>query len=368
MVLPPDEHPEGPDKKVPRTHPHRLNPLVQHSLRGDAAKLHARAVDTIPLLGGIMFLGQATIIYAPPNAGKTLLVTRFIQDAIEEGRLDPNALFYVNADDSGKGLAIKVEILELLNAHMLAPGLKGFKVNHFVDKLTEATQDGTARGSVVVIDTLKKFTNLMDKARSSSFAHVCREYVMAGGTIIALGHTAKNPNADGTLRYQGTTDILEDFDAAYVAEPMLGSAGASEKVVRFSQEKSRADSPQEVAYAYSTEQGLTYAQKLASVRPVYSEELEGHSLAAEQLNDDQVIAAIRSFLAQGHGHVGQDRLVKAMAVDGDISRAQAHRVLDRYTGSDPEKHHWNYDKGARGKRTYYLLTDRPAEGTTTPTP
>ncbi|TFW12155.1 hypothetical protein EGY25_08890 [Brevundimonas intermedia] len=368
MVLPPKPPPEEPDKEPPKPPAERLNPLVQHSLRGDAAKLHARAVDTIPLLGGIMFLGQATIIYAPPNAGKTLLVTRFIKDAIEEGRLDPNKLFYINADDSGKGLAVKVEILELLNAHMLAPGLKGFKASQFVDKLIEATQDGTARGSVVIIDTLKKFTNLMDKARSSNFANVCREYVMAGGTIIALGHTAKNRNADGSLRYQGTTDILEDFDAAYVAEPMTGSAGASERVVRFTQQKSRADSPQEVAYAYSTEQGLTYVEKVASVRPVYSEELEGHTLEAGQLDDDQVIAAIRSFLAQGHGHVGQDRLVKAMAVNGDISRAQAHRVLDKYTGSDPERHHWNYDKGARGKRSYYLLTDRPAEGTTTPTP
>lgn len=368
MVLPPKPPPEDPGNEPLETPAEKLNPLVKHSLRGDAAKLHARAVDTIPLLGGIMFLGQATIIYAPPNAGKTLLVTRFIQDAIEEGRLDPNVLFYMNADDSGKGLAEKVEILELLNAHMLAPGLKGFKVNQFVDKLIEATQDGTARGSVVVIDTLKKVTNLMDKGRSSDFANVCREYVMAGGTIIALGHTAKNRNADGTLRYQGTTDILEDFDAAYVAEAMNGSAGASERVVRFTQQKSRADSPQEVAYAYSTEQGLTYAEKLASVRPVYAEELEGHSLEADQLNDEQVIAAIRGYLACGHGHVGQDKLVKAMAVDGDISRARAHRILDRYTGSDPEKHFWNYDKGARGKRTYYLLKDRLAEGDTTPTP
>lgn len=368
MVLPPDEHPDDPTEQTPKAPLQKPNPLIQHSLRGDAAKLHARAVDTKPLLGDFIFLGQATMIYAQPNAGKTLTVMRLIQDAIEEGRLDPDALFYINADDSGKGLAVKVEILELVNAHMLAPGLKGFKVSEFVDKLIQASQDGSARGTVVVIDTLKKFTNLMDKGRSSSFAQVGREYVMAGGTIIALGHTAKNRNADGTIRYQGTTDIIEDFDAVYVAEPMTGSAGASERVIRFTQQKSRADSPQEVAYAYSTEQGLTYAEKLASIRPVYPEELEGHSLEAEQLKDEEVIVDIRAYLAQGHGHVGLDRMIKALAHTGDVSRAQAHRVLDRYTGPDPEKHLWNYDKGARGKRTYYLLKDRPAEGASTPTP
>ncbi|WP_295207198.1 AAA family ATPase [uncultured Brevundimonas sp.] len=361
MVLPPKPPPEEPDKEPPKIPAEKLNPLVKHSLRGDAAKLHARAVDTVPLLGGIMFLGQATIIYAPPNAGKTLLVNRFIQDAIDEGRLDPNMLFYINADDSGKGLAEKVEILELQNAHVLAPGLKGFRVNQFVDKLIEATQDGTARGSVVIIDTLKKFTNLMDKARSSSFANVCREYVMAGGTIIALGHTAKNRNADGTLRYQGTTDILEDFDAAYVAEAIPGSAGASEKIVRFTQEKSRADSPQEVAYAYSTEHGLTYAEKLASVRPVYPEELESSLLVAEMLDDEKVIERIRGLICGGMASSGQDKLVRAVADDGDISRSQARRVLDRYTGTDPDKHRWSVQKGDRGKRTYSVLRKPQAE-------
>lgn len=345
----------------------KRNPLEDYSLRGDAAKLHAKAMDTVPLLGGIIFQGQATIIYAQPNAGKTLTIMRLIQDAIDEERLDPHKLFYINADDSGKGLAEKVEILEQLDAHMLAPGLKKFKASQFVEKLVAATQNDSARGTVVIIDTLKKFASLMDKGQASSFANVCREYVMSGGTIVALGHTAKNRNADGSVRYQGTTDILEDFDAAYIAEPMNGSAGSYEKIIRFTKEKSRADSPQIAAYAYSTREGLSYAEKLESVRMVEPSELENLDLL-EQVDDQEAIRLISAFLEQGKGDLGQDKIARELAREGDVSRAQIQRVLSQYTGTDHAKHLWNFNKGPRGKRSYYLLETVPGDASAEPHP
>jgi hypothetical protein len=330
-------------------------PMHLHSLFGHAARLEANAVDTKPLLGDFVMLGQSTMIYAQPNAGKTLAAISLLLEAIEHGRVDPQDALYVNADDSSKGLAEKVGLLERAGAHMLAPGHKGFKAGQFVEKLKQAIEDGSARGTVVFIDTLKKFTNLMDKGRSSEFAQVCREYVLAGGTIIALGHTAKSPNQDGSPRYQGTTDILEDFDAVYVAEPMSAKPGCNERIIRFTKLKSRAESPEMVAYAYSTESGISYESKVASLRPVYPEELDGHTLEADQLNDQEVVEAIRGYLVQGHGHVGLDKIVRVMALNGDISRSQARRVLVQYTGADPDKHRWNFHKGDRGKRTYYLL-------------
>ncbi len=334
----------------------RNTPFHKHSLNGDGAKLKANAVDTKPLFGDHVKLGQATMIYAESNSGKTLSTIANIREAIELRRIDPHSIIYINADDSSKGLAEKVEILEEIGVHMLAPNYKGFKASQFVDKLNQGIEDGSARGSVVIIDTLKKFTNLMDKGKSSEFAQVCRDYVMAGGTIVALGHTAKSPNPDGTPRYQGTTDILEDFDSVYVAQPMSGKAGSRERIIRFTRIKSRAESPEVVAYAYSTESGLSYADKVASVRLMYPEELDGSSLELDQLNDDEVIKAIRAYLQCGHGHVGKDKMIRALARDGDISRSTAERILDRYTGPDPARHYWDFDKGDRGKRTYYLLT------------
>ncbi len=342
--------PTGPQKVI-----RPASPFHHHSLCGDGDKLLARAVDTKPLFGDFLTHGQSSMVYAQPNAGKTLTLIRLIQDAIEEGRVDPDDVIYVNADDSGKGLAEKVRLLETLGVHMLAPGYKGFKASQVLDKLKEAVEDGTARGRVVIIDTVKKTTNLMDKGRSAEFGQVCREFVMVGGTIVGLGHTAKNPNQDGSPRYQGTTDILEDFDAVYVAEPMRSTSGAAERIIRFTRQKSRADTPEVVGYAYSTASGLSYEDKLASLRPAYPEELDGSILEADILDDEKVAAVIRGLLVCGLGEAGQDKIVRAAAEDGDISRSQARRVLDRYTGTDPDRHRWSVQKGDRGKRTYTLL-------------
>jgi hypothetical protein len=237
---------------------------------------------------------------------------------------------------------------------MIAPRRKGFKAAQFADWLAKGAEEGSARGTVVIIDTLKKFTNLMDKGRSSEFANVCRDYVAAGGTIIALGHTAKNKNADGSPRYQGTTDILEDFDAVYVAELIVPKASPDQRVIRFTQQKSRANSPEVVGYAYSAQSGLTYQEKLASLRLAYPEELDGRDLSDEAFDEEDILNCVRQYLLQGHGQ-GQEKTVKALATMADVSRATAHRVLDRYTGADPTKHYWNYSRGDRGVRNYYLL-------------
>ncbi|WP_162238758.1 hypothetical protein [Brevundimonas sp. Leaf363] len=99
------------------------------------------------------------------------------------------------------------------------------RANQFLDLMLQAVANDTARGTVVIIDTVKKFANLMDKNSSSTLGDVCRQYVLAGGTVVGLGHTRKNPKADGTPQYQGTTDILEDFDAVYIAQVMKPKAG-----------------------------------------------------------------------------------------------------------------------------------------------
>lgn len=93
----------------------------------------------------------------------------------------------------------------------------------------------------------------------------------------------------------------------------------------------------------------------------YPEELDGSILETDMLDDEKVAELIRSLIHAGVGRAGQDKLVRAVAEDGDISRSQARRVLDRYTGTDPDRHRWSVQKGDRGKRTYTLLIKPKAE-------
>ena len=50
---------------------------------------------------------------------------------------------------------------------------------------------------MIILDTLKKFTDLMNKKASSEFGKLARTFVGAGGTIIALAHTNKNKDEEG---------------------------------------------------------------------------------------------------------------------------------------------------------------------------
>lgn len=329
------------------------HPLLKFSLIEKADELEAEAADTKPLLGQFVMDGQATMIYAPPNTGKTLIMLALILNAAEEGLIDPKNVFYFNADDGSRGLAVKNRLMADAGAHMVAPGRRGLQIKHLVETMTQAADDGSARGTLLIIDTLKKFADPMSKRESREFAQVCRQYVMAGGTIVALGHTRKNPKADGTYEYQGTTDIKEDFDAVYIAFAVK-TKSPGQRVAKFVSEKKRADAPEVVAYAYADEAGLSYEEKLASVRAVDPDELEDVSSGPELYCEPLLMSAIGELIQAGQGH-GQMALAKAAAKTCGVSHRAALGILQRYTGTTPREHLWTYQKGNRGVRVYELI-------------
>lgn len=329
------------------------HPLRRFSLRGKASEYEARAEDTKPLLGPLVMKGQATMFYAAPNTGKTLIALHLVDEAVGAARIDPNNLYYVNADDSSKGLAEKLRLLQDRGAHILAPGQHGFRHRDLKDLLATTASLDVAYQTCIIIDTLKKFTPLNDKRLSAEFAEACRQYVMAGGTILALGHTTKNPNADGTPRYTGTTDILEDFDAVYVAVTAEAQTAADEKAVRFTKLKSRADSPDEVTFAYADGNGVSYQERLASVRLVDPDDSRDYRTAVE-VADYKVAMKISQLIDDGF-EGGQMALAKEAAKACGVTGRKALAILQKNTGDTPGVHLFTYRVGSRGVRQFELL-------------
>lgn len=337
----------------------KVHPLIRFSNRGYADELDAEAAATKPLLGQFIMDGQATMIYAAPNTGKTLILIYSLLKAIEEGLIDPNNVFFWNGDDGSLGLAGKNRLMQDAGAHMLAPGRRGMRTEHLVETMLQAATEGTARGTLIIIDTLKKVTDPMSKKDNSAFAKVCRQYVMAGGTIVALGHTRKNPKSDGTPQYQGTTDIMEDFDAVYIAE-VVESKSADQRVVRFKMEKKRADSPNMVGYAYADEPGITYEEKLASVVPVAADELDDYRSESEDYSHTAVLETIYRLIEAGDGQ-GKMLLARKAASACNVSQRTALSVLEEHTGTSHITHLWTARTGPRGVKVYELVP-RPQEG------
>lgn len=329
------------------------SPLTPFSLRGKAAEFERLATEATPLLGDMCLRGEATIWYAPPNAGKTLFGLKFLGDAVHQGLVNPENTYYINADDSSAGFAVKMRLMDDLGVHTLAPGFKGFKAENLITILHEVAQADKARGSLIIIDTVKKFTSLMDKGKASAFANACRQVVMRGGTILAFAHTTKSPNANGKLRYAGTTDMIDDFDAAYVLTPIETDSGTKEKTVIFACEKTRGHNAEIAGYAYAAERGISYEERLASVRLVDPDQLDAFQRLEAERADTEVIAIVTDCI--NDGITTKMALAKGVAARAKISERAAIRLIEAYTGEDPDQHHWTYSVRERGAKVFALL-------------
>ena len=329
------------------------NPLIGFSLRGQSAVFREKAIDAEPLLGDLCLSGQVTVWYAAPNTGKTLIALSLVIDAVKAGRIDGGNVFYINADDSSEGLATKMELMDDLGVHTLATGFKGFVPGDLIIRLHQMADRDEARGVLIVIDTTKKFVSLMDKKDSSNFGTACRRVAMAGGAVLNLAHTTKRPNADGTPCFAGTTDMVDDADAAYTIRPSEASGEAGEKIVEFACFKQRGDNAQMAAYAYAAENGVSYPERLASVRSVDPATLDEFRQVEAQRADEDVVQAIAASIADGFNT--KMILGKEAAARAKVSARHAYRLIERYTGDNPAQHRWRFTIRDRGAKAFELL-------------
>jgi hypothetical protein len=328
--------------------------LAKFSLRGMSAQLEKEMQEQVFILGRIAILGHWTVIYASPNTGKTLLLLYLLVEGIKSGAIDPEKLFYINADDTSYGLLQKLRLAEKHGFHMLSPGRQDFQAKDFLKYLRGLCAKGQARGTIVALDTLKKFTDLMDKRTAAEFGIAIREFIGRGGTVIALAHVNKRPGADGKPIYAGTSDIVDDADCAYVMDTLNDSNDV--KTVQFENIKSRGMVTKQAAYEYSTLEGQDYNALLASVAAV--DDSKATVLRDTALQQDSrdlpLIETIKVCI--NDGITGKTKIAAKAASETGASQRHALRVMENYSGSDPAIHHWKSTVGLRGLITYEVHT------------
>lgn len=330
----------------------RKHPLTRFSLLGDSALLEAQLVEPLPVLGFIALLGQLTLIFAAPNVGKTLLALYLLTLYLEG--LDPAKIHYVNVDDNAAGLHEKLQIAEEHGFHMLAENHRGFHARDLVSILTDLTDKGQASGVIVILDTLTKFVDVIDKKAARLLMIEARRFVQAGGTFIALGHVNKNKGGNGELVYAGTADLLNDADSAWMLQEACLLKDSSERIVTFVKRKGRhASQPERLGFAYAYGQQLPYSELLKSVRPVDDALLDDARSELQAITDETIISSVRACIAEGIN--SKMKLATTAAKKAGVSRRTVEALLDRYAGDDPEHHHWRcVTGGPRGAFIYEL--------------
>ena len=334
----------------------KSSPLLRFAVTNDVTVLERNVVGQRFVMGELALAGQSTVLYASPNTGKTLITLQLLCEAVSTGDVDPRNLYYINMDDSASGLLEKSRLAQDLGFHMIGTGYNGFSPTNFRVAMEEMVRTDAAKGVVVVLDTLKKFVNLMHKEQSSEFAGLIRQFTTKGGTVIALAHANKRPDAEGNPVYSGTTDIVDDSDCAYTIKQISDQDGC--KVVEFTNIKRRGDVVASAWYRYSTEK-LTYAARLQSVQAVQVDDVLSLKQEAALASESPVIDAITSCIREGI----QTKMVIAKEVANRCrcSRKQAIQVLEKHTGDDPTSHRWHYEVRARGAQ-FFVLNTPPNHG------
>ncbi|HIF9329557.1 TPA: hypothetical protein ACX6RL_001826 [Photobacterium damselae] len=265
--------------------------LMNFSINNNLEELEAAQQDEKFLFDGIALKGQSTVIFAPPNSGKTLFLINQLHKAYFNNSLDDLKVFYINADDSRTGLIEKTRLLKEINVHMLAPAYNNFEVKKFQSMVKQIIANNESHQICFILDTIKKFSDTMDKKMMREFGILLSEFVSTGGTIIGLGHTNKNRATNGELIYSGTSDLIEDCNCIYMLDVINKHSIdelTEEKTLRLYNTKLRGDNLLELNFKYSKRVGSTYKDLVNSFTFISNEEFqeqEEKRKSIEEYND-----------------------------------------------------------------------------------
>ena len=324
----------------------------RYSLTGLADQLEKDALEQVPVLGQFALLGQTTVLCAEGNTGKTLIVLKLLTESIAAKRIDPEKTYYLNMDDDYRGLIDKTKIAEEFGFHMLAEGYQGFTARAFIGLIQEINRRNEARGVVIILDTLKKFVNLMQKNDCRDFNATLREFSSKGGTLIALAHVNKKRDANDRPVFAGTSDLKDDFDCMFLLW-LISERGAKEKMVMLEKEKGRGPVVEKACYGYVSGKDISYSEMLLSVREGDEDRIIALEQAEAIRSDAEVIDVVIACIKEGINT--KMLLAEVAAKRSGASKRSVLQLIEKYTGDDPAKHRWNFVRGERGKQIYSVL-------------
>jgi len=224
--------------------------------------------------------GTMSLFYAKPNGGKTLFILSQLVEQVRAGKLDPKKVLYINSDDNMGGIEAKTGIAEAHGILMISPDHankvlnktrgKGHEIMdrpRIVELIEMLGSEDDAKGTVVVLDTLKKFSDVMSKSSQTSLYKALRMAVANNVTIIMLGHANKHLNNNGNLIFEGVGDVLADIDNAY-AIYNLTERDEEKQVIEFRNTKDRGPVVQKQAWSYLKGEHISYTEMMDSLRVI----------------------------------------------------------------------------------------------------
>jgi hypothetical protein len=267
--------------------------------------------------------GHMIVICAQPNGGKTTIFIECAKDLALKG-FD---VLYINADASAADMKEYHNHAVKHGYKLIAPDLKiGKSSEDVVEGLTELSKsDANLENTVIILDTLKKFVDVIAKSKAKQLFKIFRSLTGRGATIITLAHTNKYNGLDGKPIYEGTGDIRSDFDELIYLIPIKNEDGTL--TVSTDIDKQRAVNLKNITFIIGADRSVTIKNEF--INTINLNQVK-HNLKRDQpileFIESQVKFASKS----------QTELQK-LGMDQGYSRAEIRRVLIDY--SNPESFH-----------------------------
>lgn len=288
--------------------------------------------------------GHIVAVCAKPNGGKTTVFTHAAADMAKDGY----AVVYINADASAGDLRDYCDHATDHGYTLINPDMSGKNNEFAVETLKKmAARDENYSNTVLILDTLKKFTDMMAKNKGKAFYSMLRSLSTKGMTVIALAHTNKYDGEDGMPMYEGTADLRSDCDDLIYLIPVKNPDGSM--TVSTMIDKSRA-ALEETTFQIDANRTVSV---LESHVDTYAIARHKKSLEA----DSDAIAFITDAI-KGLSKTTREIFNASKVADMGFSRRYIESVLKRYASDICKEPLWLSMKGITNGTRYASIADQ----------
>lgn len=271
--------------------------------------------------------GHMIAVCSKANGGKTTLMVHIAGEMAQDGY----RVMYINADASASDIKDYKHHAMEYGYTLINPDL----TNGTADKVTEELRlisiaDGDFSKVVIVLDTLKKFGDMMNKVKSKQFNSLLRTLTAKGITVICLAHTNKHDDKDGKPIFEGTGDLRNDFDELIYLIPVKNPDGTT--TVSTLKDKTRAD--------IHDESFLITADREIKLLEHHINTLAISEWQKNLADDEPVIKFILEHISPTSKTATELRTI-AMNANVKYSRNRLEGVLKRYCAGNSPDPRWS---------------------------
>ena len=274
--------------------------------------------------------GLITVVAAPPNGGKTTIAMHMARLMALKGF----QVFYIDFDSSGVHIGEYFKYTHHANIEYWTEIDTDLDAHGLINQLVQASKlDSHQSECVYIFDTLKKFTNLMNKGKVAEFMNKMRSITRNGATVLLLAHTNKRPESDGCYLFEGVGDVKNDCDNLFYLLPMKNDDGSLTVTVDLGDNSKKKALLEPCTFIIQSDRTVKLSQEYATPESIINYE-----------NDKSEIEILLRILR--NKSLNETTLIEVAQQEG-ISRRQCRRILRSYN-------FWHVTKGEKNATLYSL--------------